>query len=67
MNSSIRMAYRKVQKDSGGYGGRVGGKLAPLLAKGFGAYMASEDDPGASYSPLDSDSETDGGKMIVVF
>jgi len=33
--------------------------LIPIFAQNFGAYMAFEDDPGASYSPLDFDFETD--------
>jgi len=58
---------RKVQKDSGGYRltgkSESGGKLALLFAKGFGAYMAFEDDPGASCSPLDFDPETDPKRL----
>ena len=40
-----------------------GGRLIPLFAKNFGAYMAFEDDPGASYSPLDFDFETDPKRL----
>lgn len=40
-----------------------GGKLVPLFTKDFGAYMAFEDDPGASYSPLDFDFETDPQRL----
>jgi len=36
-----------------------GGKRVPLFAKGFGAYMAFEGDPGTGYSPLDFDFGTD--------
>jgi len=36
-----------------------GGKLVPLFATNFGAYMAFADDPGESYSPLDFDFEED--------
>jgi len=40
-----------------------GGRLIPLFAKDFVAYMAFEDDPGASYSPLDFDFETDPKRL----
>lgn len=36
-----------------------GGRLVPLFTQQFGAYMAFADDPGATYSPLDFDFETD--------
>lgn len=40
-----------------------GGKLVPLFAKGFGAYMAFEEDPGAGYSLLDFNFETDPKRL----
>jgi len=40
-----------------------GGGLIPLFAENFGAYMAFEDDPGASYSPLDFDFEIDPKRL----
>ncbi len=43
-----------------------GGGLVPLFAKNFGAYMAFADDPGASYSPLDFDFETDPARLSVM-
>ena len=39
------------------------GKLVPLFAQNFGAYMAFADDPGASYSPLDFNFETDPPRL----
>jgi hypothetical protein len=36
-----------------------GGKLVPLFAENFGAYMAFADDPDAAYSPMDFDFEED--------
>jgi len=39
------------------------GKLIPLFAKDFGAYMAFEKDPGAGYSLLDFDFETDPKRL----
>ena len=43
-----------------------GGKLSPLLARNFGAYMAFPDDPGATYSPLDFDFETDPERLATM-
>ncbi len=40
-----------------------GGKLVPVFAQNFGAYMAFPEDPGASYSPLDFDFETDPARL----
>lgn len=40
-----------------------GGKLIPLFAKDFVAYMAFENDPGAGYSLLDFDFETDPKRL----
>ena len=40
-----------------------GGKLVPVFAQNFGAYMAFADDPGASYSPLDFDFEKDPARL----
>ena len=40
-----------------------GGKLVPLFAQNFGAYMAFADDPGAAYSALDFDFETDPARL----
>ncbi len=43
-----------------------GGKLAPLLARNFGAYMAFAEDPGAAYSPLDFDFEADPARLATM-
>jgi feruloyl esterase len=43
-----------------------GGKLVPLFASNFGAYMAFADDPGASYSPLDFDFEKDPARLATM-
>jgi feruloyl esterase len=43
-----------------------GGKLVPLFAKNFGAYMAFADDPGAAYSPMDFDFETDPARLATM-
>lgn len=40
-----------------------GGKLIPLFTQNFGAYMAFADDPGAEYSALDFDFETDPARL----
>jgi len=40
-----------------------GGKLVPLFSDNFGDYMAFADDPGAAYSPLDFDFETDPARL----
>ncbi|MAC77974.1 MAG: tannase/feruloyl esterase family alpha/beta hydrolase [Rhodobacteraceae bacterium] len=37
--------------------------LVPLFGLGFGQYMAFDPDPGASWSPLDFDFETDPARM----
>ncbi len=39
------------------------GKLVPLFAQNFGAYMAFADDPGSSYSPLEFNFETDPARL----
>lgn len=41
--------------------GRPG--LVPLFAKGFGAYMAFADDPGANWTPMDFDFENDPARL----
>jgi len=40
-----------------------GGKLVPLFAQNFGAYMAFPDDPGPDWSPLDFDFDSDPAKL----
>lgn len=42
-----------------------GGKLVPAFASNFGKYMAFDEDPGANWSPMDFDFETDPGRMSV--
>ncbi|WP_424933056.1 tannase/feruloyl esterase family alpha/beta hydrolase [Amaricoccus macauensis] len=37
--------------------------VVPLFAKGFGAYMAFPDDPGATWSPTDFDFDTDPARL----
>lgn len=43
-----------------------GGKLVPAFAKTFGAYMAFENDPGSSYSPLDFDFDKDPQRLAAM-
>ncbi|MCB2262120.1 MAG: tannase/feruloyl esterase family alpha/beta hydrolase [Candidatus Thiosymbion ectosymbiont of Robbea hypermnestra] len=43
-----------------------GSSLIPRFAKDFGAYMAFEDDPGPSYSPLDFDFEQDPQRLAAM-
>jgi len=43
-----------------------GGKLTPLFGQNFMAYMAFADDPGAGYSPLDFDFETDPARLATM-
>jgi len=43
-----------------------GGKLVPLFAENFGAYMAFADDPGADYSPMDFDFEEDPARLATM-
>ncbi len=43
-----------------------GGKLVPVFAKNFGAYMAFPEDPGAAYSPQDFDFETDPVRLATM-
>jgi feruloyl esterase len=43
-----------------------GGKLIPLFAKNFGAYMAFADDPGVAYSPMDFNFETDPARLATM-
>ncbi len=40
-----------------------GGRLVPVFTQQFGAFMAFPDDPGATYSPLDFDFETDPDQL----
>ncbi|MEM8957387.1 MAG: tannase/feruloyl esterase family alpha/beta hydrolase [Pseudomonadota bacterium] len=39
------------------------GKLVPAFATGFGRYMAFDDDPGPTWSPMDFDFESDPARM----
>jgi feruloyl esterase len=43
-----------------------GGKLIPLFGQSFMAYMAFADDPGAGYSPLAFDFETDPARLATM-
>ena len=43
-----------------------GGKLVPLFAKNFGAYMAFADDPGPSYSVMDFDFDKDPARLAAM-
>ncbi|MCR9255473.1 MAG: tannase/feruloyl esterase family alpha/beta hydrolase [Alphaproteobacteria bacterium] len=43
-----------------------GGKLVPLFAKNFGAYMAFADDPGPDWSPTAFDFETDPAALATM-
>lgn len=40
-----------------------GGKLVPAFATGFGRYMAFDEDPGAKWTPMDFDFESDPARM----
>ncbi len=42
-----------------------GGKLVPAFAAGFGRYMAFDEDPGANWSPMDFDFESDPSRMSI--
>lgn len=42
-----------------------GGKLVPAFATGFGRYMAFDEDPGAGWTPMDFDFESDPARMSV--
>lgn len=42
-----------------------GGRLVPVFATGFGRYMAFDDDPGVTWSPLDFDFDADPDRMGV--
>ncbi len=43
-----------------------GGKLVPLFAKNFGAYMAFPEDPGPAYSTADFDFESDPARLATM-
>jgi len=43
--------------------GEGGGNLVPAFASGFGRYMAFDQDPGPSWSPMEFDFETDPARM----
>lgn len=43
-----------------------GGKLVPLFGQNFMAYMAFEEDPGASYSPLSFDFDADPARLTTM-
>lgn len=43
-----------------------GGKLVPVFAKNFGAYMAFPEDPGPTYSTQDFDFETDPARLATM-
>lgn len=43
--------------------GEGGGNLVPAFATGFGRYMAFNEDPGPTWTPLDFDFETDPARM----
>jgi len=43
-----------------------GGKLVPLFAQNFGAYMAFANDPGSSYRPADFDFEKDPARLAAM-
>lgn len=43
-----------------------GGKLVPLFAKNFGAYMAFPEDPGPAYSTRDFDFERDPARLATM-